>query len=113
MLWAREHRVQEHQTFNDSARRERPTMPTVGRADGSIERLVVNVIDASAIVAARVRGGVPAADEVVEKLPRLLPVNDAGERGVLAQQAHAGVQHHGHEEPRLALSETELDDGFD
>jgi hypothetical protein len=72
-----------------------------------------HVIDAPAVVSARVRRGVSAADELVEKRPRLLPVNDAGERGVLAQQTHAGVQHHGHEEPCLALGETQVDDSSD
>src|SRR2546430_17389918 len=88
-------------------------MSAVGLADGSIKRLVVYVIDAPAIVSTGVGRGVSAAHQLVEELPRLLSVDDAGERGVLAQQTHAGVQHHGHEEPRLALTEIKLDDGFD
>ena len=37
-------------------------------------------------------------DEVVD----LLPVGDPGERRVLPADEHAGVQHHGDEEARLA-----------
>ena len=38
--------------------------------------------------------------------------DDAGERGVLALQTHAGMQHDGHQEARLAPRESEVGDGL-
>jgi len=88
-------------------------MSTVGLADGPVESLVVQVVDASAVVTTGVRRRKSAVDELREKLARLLPVDDAGERGVLPQKADPGVLHHEHEKARLALCESEFDDGRD
>ena len=60
----------------------------------------------------------PAAEAHVTVRPResnagATEVNDAGKRRVLTQQAGSGVQHHRHEEPSLALGESESDDGLD
>src|SRR5262249_56752262 len=88
-------------------------MSTVGLADGSIEGLVMNVIDAPAVVTTRVRRRKSPADELREELARLLAVDDAGERAVLPEQTHPGVLHHEHEKARLAFSESEFDDGRD
>ena len=70
--------------------------------------LVVDVVDARPAV--RPEGDEPgvlvrqhAGDEVVD----LLPVRDAGEGRVLAADEDAGVQHHRHEEARLAIREPE------
>src|SRR2546427_1973581 len=87
-------------------------MSAVGLRDGPVERLVVEGVDASAVVTTRVRHDVSMPDELLEKLPRLLPVDDARERSVLAENAHAGVQHYGHEEPCLPLGEPAVDDGL-
>jgi hypothetical protein len=38
---------------------------------------------------------------------------DASERGVLALQTHARMQHDGHQEARLAPRESEVGDGLD
>src|SRR5262245_12513115 len=88
-------------------------MSTVGLADGSIERLVMNVIDAPAVVTTAVRRRKPAADELREKLACLLAVDDAGKRGVLPEKTDAGVLHHKHEKARLALGESESSDRGD
>src|SRR5262245_225927 len=88
-------------------------MPTVRLADGSVKSLVVHVVDAYAVVPNGERRRKFAADELREKLACLLPVDDAGERAVLAEQAHSGVLHHEHEKARLAFSESEFDDGRD
>src|SRR5262245_43144417 len=73
----------------------------------------MDLIDAPAVVAARVGGRVAQAHELGEKLPRLLAFDDARKRRVLTEQADAGVEHHGHEEASLALGEAELSDGLD
>jgi hypothetical protein len=86
-------------------------MAAVGLGDGSVECLVVHVIDASAVEPTRVRGRESSRDQLREKVARLLPVDDAGEGGVLPEQTNARVLHHEHEEPRLALGESELCDG--
>src|SRR6516225_10084368 len=88
-------------------------MSTVGLADGPVESLVVHVVDASAVVTTAVRGRKSAADELREKLARLLTVDDAGERAVLPEQTDPGVLHHEHEKARLAFSESECGDGRD
>jgi hypothetical protein len=82
---AGEQRVEEHQTFHHAGCGQGSAVPAVGLPDGSVERFVMEVVDASAIVTTRVGRRVPAPDELREKLPRLLPVDDAGERRVLAQ----------------------------
>src|ERR1700674_2752310 len=84
---------------------QRSTQTALCLADGSIERLLVQVIDASAIVPAVVHRREAEPDEPGKQLPRLLPVDDPAEGGVLARDADAGVQHDGHEEPRLAFRE--------
>src|SRR5712691_2216722 len=80
-----EHRIQQHQTSDDACRGERASMPAVGLTDDPIERLVMDLINASAIVSAAVRGRVPTLDELREKHARLLPVDDAREGRVLAR----------------------------
>ena len=72
----------------------------------------MHLVHASAIVFAAERARVSALDELREKLARLLSVDDAGERGVLALQTHAGMQHDGHQEARLAPREPEVGDGL-
>ena len=86
-------------------------MPAVGLADGSIQRLVMDLVDASAVVPTRMRGRIAKPDELGEKLPGLLPVDYACEERVLAEQTHSRVQHHRDQEAGLALGETELRDG--
>ena len=88
-------------------------MPTVGLTDGVVERLVLHLINASAIVSAAIGGGVSTVDELREKPARLLSVDDAGEGRVLARQTYAGMQHDGHQEARLAPCEAEVGDGLD
>jgi hypothetical protein len=59
------------------------------------------------------RSRVSALDELGEKLARFLSVDDTGERGVLALQTHAGMQHDGRQEARLPPCESEVGDGLD
>src|ERR1700681_1343703 len=84
---------------------QRSAQTTLGLADGSIKRLLLQMIDARAIVPAVVHRREAEAHELGEKLPRFLPVDDPAEGGVLARNADAGMQHDGHEEPCLALRE--------
>src|SRR5262245_29423484 len=88
-------------------------MATIGVADGSIQRLVLDVVDASSIVTTGVRRRQSAADEFREKLARFLAVDDAGERAVLPEQTHPGVLHHEHEKARLTLGESESGNSCD
>ncbi len=97
--------VDDHQMLDGMAECQRSTHTALWLADGSIERLLMQVIDASAIVPAVVHRREAESGELGEKLPRLLPMDDPAEGGVLARDADAGVQHDGHEEPRLALRE--------
>src|SRR2546430_6196977 len=82
-------------------------------AYGAIESVVMYVVDVATIVSAVVRGRVPALHELREERARLLTVDDAGERGVLTQQTHAGVAHHDVQEAGLARREPELRDRRD
>ena len=108
-----EHGVEAHQTMDDAGWREWSAVPAVGLADGAIERLVVDLVDTSAVVSTPVRGRVSEPDELREKLACRLTVDDARERGVLALQTDAGVPHDGHQEARLALREAEVGDSLD
>jgi hypothetical protein len=73
----------------------------------------MHVKEPRAVVDAAASDGVPPADELVEEHIAFRPVRDAGKARVLARHAHAGVAHHEHQEPRLALRETEVDNGLD
>src|SRR5258705_13345039 len=88
-------------------------MAAVGLGDGSVQRLVVDVVDVPAVVTTTVRCRQSAADELREKLARLLPVDDAGERRVLPEKARPRVLHHEYEKARLALSESEFNNRRD
>src|SRR5262245_44641884 len=88
-------------------------MAAIGLADGSIQRLVVDVVDVSAVVTTGVRRRKSPADQLREKLARLLAVDDAGEGAVLPEQTRPGVLHHEYEKARLALRESESDDSCD
>ena len=65
------------------------------------------------VVSTRVGRRVPQPDELGEKPPGLFAVDDAGEGSVLAEEAHAGMQHDGHQEACLALSKPEVRNGLD
>src|SRR5436189_249836 len=75
-------------------------------------RLVMDLINASAVVPTSVRGRVTKPDELCKKLPSLLTFDDAREGRVLTEQADSGVEHHGHQEASLAFGEAELCDGL-
>jgi len=57
----------------------------------------------------------PAApDETIEKrIASPAAVRDRGKGRVLARHAEAGMPHHDHEEPRLALCEAQIHDRLD
>jgi hypothetical protein len=72
------------------------------------------VKESGAIVNALARVGVRARDELGEKRVRFVTaIGDAGERRVLARDAHPGMPQYQHQEAGLAPSEAELRDGFD
>ena len=82
-------------------------------ADGRVERALIDVVDARAVVPAVVHRGVAEPHELVEELPRLRAVHDAAEARVLTWDADAGVEHDGGQKPRLTLGEALLGDGVD
>ena len=105
--------VEHHQSLDRVVQRERSPELAVCLADGRVERPLVDVVDARAVVTAVVHRGVLKSDELGEELPRLRTVDDAAEARVLAWDADAGVQHHGRQESRLALGEALLGDDMD
>ena len=83
------------------------------RATHLIERLVVHVIEARAIVDAVDGDGESAPGEFVEeRVAPIAAVGDASEGGVLPLHAETGVPHDQHEEPRLALREAVIGDSL-
>jgi hypothetical protein len=59
------------------------------------------------------RGGIASADELGEKVMRVLAVSDVCERAVLPFDEDAGVHQHVHQEAGLTLGEAERHDGVD
>src|SRR4029450_1727376 len=55
----------------------------------------------------------PARLKRVEEIRDGCAVCDSGKRAVLSSKTDARVQHHGHQEPSLALREAERPDGVD
>ena len=80
-------------------------MTIVRLANGAIQRLVVDVVQARLVMAARVRRGVRRAPAAPKEVVHLPAVGDAGERAVVPAETDAGVQHHRHQEAGLALGE--------
>ena len=104
----REHAVQDHQALDRPVDRDSPAVPVVRLADGRVERLVVNVEDPRPSGRSELdRGHEPPDQQLLDEVVNLLPVCDAGERGVLPADEHAGVQHDGRQEASLTLCETE------
>jgi hypothetical protein len=68
-------------------------MPIVGLADGAIEALVVDVIDAPRPAPASMRGGKSAFREALQEVARVLPKDYVSERRVLPRHADTGMQH--------------------
>src|SRR2546426_6946695 len=89
-------------------------MPVVGLANGLVERLVLNVKEASPMeCAGRDDGGVPAPDKLREKVVGLLAVDDAGKGAVLPLEEHPGMHQHADEKARLTLGKPEGRNGGD
>ena len=80
-------------------------MPIVGLADGAIETLVVDVIDAPRAAPARVRRGKSPVRQVLEEIARVLAKDDVCEGRVLPRHADTGMQHDRRQEGGLAWRE--------
>src|SRR5438046_270789 len=80
-------------------------MPVVGFAYRPIERLVVDVEHARAMMATGPCRGVPARHQRIEEVAHLAAVRNAGEGAILPTHADAGMQHDGHQKRRLAIGE--------
>src|SRR5438105_4749460 len=88
-------------------------MSVVGISNGFVQRLVMNVVQAGIALAEASGGRAPLLNEPIKKLVHRLAAGDASERAVLAAQTDARIEHHCHEEPRLARSESVVRDGPD
>src|ERR1700694_4458179 len=89
-------------------------MPVVWLADGLVEGLVLDVKQASPMEGARRDdGGVPAPDQLREKVMGLLAVGDVSKGAVLPLEEHTVMHQHADEKPRLAFRKTEGRDGVD
>ena len=97
--------VDHHEPLGRAARRHGPPIATVHRVGRRVQAVTVQVVNAAAIVATLERRCMTAPHELGEEGPRLLTLDDASERGVLALDAHARVPHHEVEEPGLPLGE--------
>src|SRR4051812_1675190 len=105
-MGAREHGIEAHKPLGGTPGRHASAIATLRLANGVIERLVMNVIEARAIVDAVGGDGIPALDELVEKRVALLAAGrNAGERRVLTFDAQPGMAHDEHEKPGLPLGE--------
>src|SRR5260221_13581421 len=84
-----QHGIEDHQAFDRARQRGGSSMPIIGLAYGTVERLVVDVEDARAMVAARPRGRIATRHETVEELAHLATVRDSSERAILPADADA------------------------
>lgn len=105
--------VEHHETLDRVVQREGASQGAVGHTDGGVERSLVDVIDARAVVAAVVHRRILKPHELREELPGLMSVDDAAEPGVLAWDADASVQHDRGQEACLTLGEALLGNGRD
>jgi hypothetical protein len=80
-----------------------PPIGLWGSPMGSVERVTPDAIQLRAVVETVRRNGEFTLGELIEEPTDLMTVRDAGERRVLARDAHAGVQHDGHQKACLAL----------
>ena len=103
--------IEQHQPLDRTGQRHWAAEPVVWLADGRVERLVVQVKQPGATVAAGLRRRESARlQRLEERSPSGAPYLMPRERAVLAPQADTGVKHHGHQEPGLALGEPEAPD---
>jgi hypothetical protein len=104
----REHPVQEHQALDRPVDSDSPAVPVVRLAERGVERLMVNVEDSRPSGRSEPDGGhEPPDQELLDEVVDLLPMRDAGERGVLSADEHAGVQHDSNQEGSLAIRQIE------
>jgi hypothetical protein len=103
----------DHQALDRVIQRHRFPQTALRLADGRVERALIDVVDARAVVPAVVHRGVAEPHELGEELPRLGTVHDSAEACVLTWDADAGVKHDGGQKPSLTFGEALLLDGPD
>ena len=107
-------RVEQHQPLDRGRGEHGRRYRLVGFTDGVIQRFVMDVIEPGAVVDAVVGTAHSRAGRACRKRRcTFAAVRDAGKARVLPFDAHAGMPHHKHQEPRLTLGEAVLDDGLD
>ena len=74
---------------------------------------VVQVVDASLVVAAAIRCRQLPAGQPLEEVDHLLSTGDARKRAVLPAQKEAGMEHHFDQEGGLSMCEAEACDALD
>ena len=99
----RQDSVEQHQALDSASQRDGATQTAVRLPDGAVDRLVSQVVHVRTATGARARFREAPFHERREEIPDHLAPRDSGERCILAREAHAGMQRHGHQESGLAL----------
>ena len=102
-----EYGIEHHQPFDGPAQRHRSAMAIVRFADRVVQALRVDVIHTRASAPTRIAGGVTLGHQVMKEVAGHLAMHQARRHAILPFDADAGVQHHGDEEGRLTLGESE------
>jgi hypothetical protein len=98
-----QHGIENHHPFDHAADRAKTTVPVVRLANRLVERLVVDVVQASTSDRPWFDGSRESAGhQPCHELPAVLPARRAGELAVLALEKTPGVDHDGHKETTLA-----------
>ena len=97
-----QHSIENHHPFDHAADRAKTTVPIVRLANRLVERLVVDVVQASTSDGPWFDGSRESAGhQPGHELPAVLAAHRAGELAVLALQKTSGVDHDGHKETTL------------
>jgi hypothetical protein len=112
-IWVFDHGVEHHQPLNSVVQGDGLTDTAVGLTDGGVQRSLVDVVDARAVMTAVEHRCVLKMHELGEELPRLRSIDDAAEPRVLPRDADAGVEHYRRQKPRLTLGEAILGKSLD
>src|SRR5712691_2130648 len=112
-MGAPEHGIEAHEPLCRTPCGHSSAIAALRLANRVIERLVMDVIEAGAVVDAVGGDGIPTLDDLLEKRVALLAAGrNAGERRVLSFDAQPAVAHHEHEKSSLTLGEAVVGDGL-
>jgi hypothetical protein len=110
LLPIREHRIEHHQPFHGPRQRRRTPMAIVRLPDGSIERLVMDVVQPGLVMATRSGGRVATRSNDRKKSCIFWPYA-IRPRAVVTAQTDARVEHDCDQKARLTRRESEIGHG--